>query len=783
MKNYGLIPLGLCTVLFLFSCSTEKDQVTLADYERAESFLFSSTNQLVYGTVSSQSWQEDGRLIYRKSLKEGGEYVLANPIDGTKTPAFDHAKMADALSEISEREIKASELSLSGLKLSADNGTLSYRFSGKNYSTDLSTFEITLADRQSSFPESLSPDGKLAAYTKENNLWVRDTKTDKHTQLTFDGIEDYGYATNNAGWVRGRSSVLLWSPQSDKIATFRHDGRGVGEMYLYDTRVGHSKLDVWKYPLPGDSLIFRIERMVIHLEPKPKMVKLKMPQDPHRSTTSDHVAGRGGKFLDVEWNVDGSLLSFVSSSRDHKVAHLKVADPNTGVVRSVMREEMATYYEGGFSDANWRVLPSTNEVIWFSEKSNWGHLYLHDLETGQLKNQITEGEWAVLDVCKVDEENRTIYFRGSNREEGDPYFHYLYKVNFDGSGLTLLTPENAHHSVSWPISKDSFTDTYSTPDTPAKSVVRNLDGKVLMDLEEEDISELLANGWVAPIPFTTKARDNETDLYGLMYKPSNFDESKKYPVLNYLYPGPQSGSVGSRSFRPSRSDKQAVAELGFIVVEVDAMGSPGRSKSFHDAYYGNMGDNGLPDQVTTIQQLGARHSWMDLDRIGIWGHSGGGFASTGGILRYPDFYKVAVSGSGNHDNRNYEDDWGEKWQGLLVNNPTAEAGDGQAINLEVVDEEIKTNYDNQANQLQAANLKGKLLLGHGMLDDNVPPTNTMLVVEALMEANKDFDLLLLPNQRHGYGKYGRYWTKKRWDYFVRHLKGIEPVSDFVIGDN
>ena len=782
MKNYSLTSLGFWLTLILVSCSKEKDQITRTDYERAESFLSSSTNQYVYGTVSSQSWQEDNRLIYRKSIKDGREYVLANPSDGSKTEAFDHEKMANALSGFSDEELEANKLNVSSLKLSSDNQTLTLTFSGDAYETNLSTYEITLSDRQSSSSESVSPDGHLAAYTKNHNLWVRDIKTDKHTQLTLDGVEDYGYATNNAGWVRGRTPVLLWSLQSDKIATFRHDGRGVGEMYLYDTQVGHSKLDKWKYPLPGDSLIFRIERVVIHLGTKPKTVKLKMPQDPHRSTTSDHVAGREGKFLDVEWNANGSLLSFVSSSRDHKVAHLKVADPNTGVVRSVLKEEMATYYEGGFSDANWRVLPSSNEVIWFSEKSNWGHLYLHDLETGELKNQITKGNWAVLDVFKVDEENRTIYFRGSNREKGDPYFHYLYSVNFDGSGLTLLTPENAHHTIIWSSSKNQFTDTYSTPDTPPISVVRNLKGEVLMNLEEGDISELMANGWVAPIPFTVKARDKETDLYGLMYKPSNFDESKKYPVLNYLYPGPQSGSVGSRSFRASRGDKQAVAELGFIVVEVDAMGTPGRSKSFHDAYYGNMGDNGLPDQVTTIQQLGERHSWMDMDRIGIWGHSGGGFASTGGILRYPDFYKVAVSGSGNHDNRNYEDDWGEKWQGLLVNNPAATTGEELSINLEVVKEEVKTNYDNQANQLQAANLKGKLLLGHGMLDDNVPPTNTMLMVEALMAANKDFDLLLLPNQRHGYGKYSRYWTKKRWDYFVKHLKGVEPVADFVIGD-
>ncbi|MCG8413268.1 MAG: S9 family peptidase, partial [Pseudomonadales bacterium] len=267
------------------------------------------------------------------------------------------------------------------------------------------------------------------------------------------------------------------------------------------------------------------------------------------------------------------------------------------------------------------------------------------------------------------------------------------------------------------------------------------------------------------------------DLYGLLYKPSKFDPSASYPVLNYLYPGPQSGSVGSRSFLSARRDKQALAELGFVVVEVDAMGTPGRSKSFHDVYYGNMGDNGLPDQIATIRQLAADRPWMDIDRVGIWGHSGGGFASTAGLLRYPDFYKVAVSSAGNHDNRNYEDDWGEKWQGLLEVYPESNA-EGGSTTTSV----SRTSYDNQANQLLVENLQGKLLLAHGLLDDNVPPTNTLLVVQALIEAEKDFDLIVFPEARHGFGN-SRYFMKKRWDYFVEHLKGVQPPASFRFADN
>jgi dipeptidyl aminopeptidase/acylaminoacyl peptidase len=286
---------------------------------------------------------------------------------------------------------------------------------------------------------------------------------------------------------------------------------------------------------------------------------------------------------------------------------------------------------------------------------------------------------------------------------------------------------------------------------------------VLLTLEEADISALQASGWRPPMPFSVKARDGRTDLYGLLFRPSDFDPTIRYPVVNYLYPGPQGGSVGSRSFRAAHRDLQAIAELGFVVVELDGMGTPGRSKAFQDAYYGDMGDSGLPDQVTGISQLAERYSWIDASRVGIYGHSGGGFAAANAILRYPEFYDVAVSQAGNHDNRNYEDDWGEKWQGLLEEYP-----DGT------------TNYDNQANQLLAGNLVGKLLIAHGTTDTNVPPSSTMLLVDALIEANKDFDLLLLPNRGHGFGN-EPYMMRRRWDYFVRHLLGAEPPQGYEIG--
>ncbi|MDE0982922.1 MAG: DPP IV N-terminal domain-containing protein, partial [Gammaproteobacteria bacterium] len=716
------------------------ESITTADYERAESFLGINTADLVQNNILTQYWQDDDRLIYRRSIESGSDYILVNVQTAQKSPLLDTARLAMELAAYAEEEVEANDLSLSRVHLGEAGEQLEFDFEDQSYVLDLSTYTLNqLAEVSTS--EYFSPDGAAAAFIDEHNLWVRDTASNEATQLTFDGEQDYGYATNNAGWLRDDGPVLLWSPDSSKIATFRHDGRNVGEMYLWSTQVGHGELDAWRYPLPGDDYIFMIERIVIHLEDEPRIVALNMPPDPHRSTTSDHIAGRGGVFLDVEWSEDSETLSFVSSSRDHKTAQLQVADLETGEVRPIYREEVETYYESGYNAANWRVFPERNEFVWFSEKDNWGHLYLHDLQSGELKQQITEGSWAVLQIQQVDLENQQIYFLGSNREPGDPYFQYLYRVNFDGTELTNLTPEIANHQISWSESAEYFSDVYSTPNTAPVSVVRNKAGDTQLVLEETDIGPLITSGWVAPEPFIVKARDQITDLYGLLYKPSNFEETKAYPVLNYLYPGPQSGSVGTRSFRASRNDKQSLAELGFIVVELDAMGTPGRSKSFHDAYYGDMGDNGLPDQIEGIRQLGAVNPWMDLERVGIWGHSGGGFASTAGILRYPDFYKVAVSGAGNHDNRNYEDDWGEKWQGLLETFPENNPGEGEPV--------ITTNYDNQANQLLAANLEGKLLLAHGMLDTNVHPSSTMLVVEALIEADKDFDLVVLPNASHG----------------------------------
>jgi dipeptidyl aminopeptidase/acylaminoacyl peptidase len=747
--------------------ATSPAALSAADYQRAERMLGSFTNPLVLRASVRPMWLDAGRFWYRNTMADGEEYVLVDPAVRSRERAFDHQRMAAALSAAADTTFAPMTLPISAIEFSADRRTVTLAVGQARYECETSgTSCIALPAEPSTPPVDnavVSPDGRRAAFIRDHDLWVVETGSGVETRLTTDGVDDYGYATNNAGWTKSDRPVLVWSPDSRRIATFRHDARGVGMMYLTTTEVGHPQLEAWRYPLPGDSLIFRIVRVIIDVD-STTLTPLRMPPDPHRSTFCDHVYC-GGTWADVEWYPDASHVAFVSSSRDHKEARLRVANASTGEVREVLEEIVATQYESGEGGINWRVLPASNEVIWFSERSDWGNLYLYDLATGRLKHPITTGEGPVLDIVRIDETSRTLWFMGAGREPGrDPYFQHLYRVSLDGGQPRLLTPENANHSIT--VSPDGrfFVDTWSTPDSPPVTVVRELDdGDRVMTLEEADISRLRATGWTPPIPFTVKARDGVTDLHGLMYRPTDFDSTRSYPILNYLYPGPQSGSVGSRSFSAARSDKRAIAELGFIVVEVDAMGTPTRSKSFHDAYYGDMGDNGLPDQITMIEQLAARHSWMDVDRVGIWGHSGGGFAAADAIMRYPDFYKVAVSQAGNHDNRLYEDDWGERYHGLLVEHP-----DGT------------TNYDNQANQLLAPNLRGKLLIAHGTLDGNVPPYSTLIVVNELIRHNKDFDLIMFPNRRHGFGN-EPYMMRRRWDYFVKWLMGAEPPAEFEFG--
>jgi dipeptidyl aminopeptidase/acylaminoacyl peptidase len=767
---FVLVGVLALSVSLVSSQTDTRPRLTADDYARAERWMGYNTAPLVFRMTVRPNWLADDRFWYRVTIPGGSEFVLIDPARASREPAFDHAAVAAVLSKTAGPTYTATTLPFTQIDYAPDGETFQFTVDDKRWTCDrkgVSCSSAASTGREGArrgpgggaVAQVLSPDGSRAAFIRDYNLWVRDVKSGAETQLTTDGVKDYGYATNDAGWTRSDTPVVVWSPDSKKIATLQHDSRGVGEMYYVSTVVGHPKLTVSKYPLPGDDKIFMIDRVVIDVDHK-KVTRLKTPTDPHRSSLCDHIVCNG-TWADVQWSPDSSEVAFVSTSRDHKREDLRVANAFTGEVRDVLAERVETFFESGQGRVNWKYLPGSKEVLWYSRKDDYGHLYLHDATTGFQKNRITTGEGNVTQVLRVDENARTIYFVGVGKEKGrDPYFRHFYKINFDGKGATLLTPEDGDHTIELSPSGRFFVDAYSKPDVPPVTVLRDAAGTIVMPLEKSDISRLEAAGWKPPIPFTVKARDGKTDLYGLMYRPTNFDESKRYPIINHIYPGPQTGSVGGRSFAASRSDAQSMAELGFIVVEIDGMGTPWRSRSFHEAYFANMGDNTLPDQVAGMKELAARYPWIDIERAGIYGHSGGGFATADAMFRYPDFFKVGVSQAGNHDNRVYEDDWAEKWQGLLTRN-----ADGT------------TNYDDQANQNHAKNLKGKLLIAHGTMDTNVPPNNTLLVVDELIRANKDFDLIMFPNRNHGFGN-EPYMVRRRWDYFVRYLLGAEPPANY-----
>ena len=744
---------------------------TADDYARAEKFLAPAISALVVGGSVSPTWLPDDRFTYRSTTADGAQFLLVDPVKATKAPAFDHVKLAAALGAAAGGTFDPKKLPFQTIDLSADGTSVAFDVGARRWSCDVAGAACKDAGsarggrggeeggrgagRGGGAGNAVtSPDGKRAVFIKDWNLWVRDVATGQEKALTTDGKENFGYATDNAGWRRSSRPVVLWSPDSRNVATFQQDERNVGDMYLVETKAGHPVLQQWKYPLPGDEHVAMLHRVIIDTD-SGATVRLKMDPDYHRAMLGDDFS-----VSDMIWSPDAAKLAFVSTSRDHKSAVVRVADAATGDVRTVFEEKVDTQFE---SLTGWRVLWETGEIVWNSQRDDWSHLYLYDLATGQLKNRITSGAYRVSPIIRLDEKARTLHFVAMGSEKGqDPYFRHAYRIGLDGKGLVSLTPEDGDHSVQLSPSGKYLIDTYSTSEKPPVAVLRDSAGKVIMPLEKADVSKLLAAGWKPPIPFSVKARDGKTDLYGMMFRPTNFDPTKKYPIINYAYPGPQSGSVGSRSFAAARRDNQALAELGFVVVSIDGMGTPGRSKSFHDAYYGAMGrDNTLPDQVAGMKELAGRYPWIDIDRAAMWGHSGGGFIAADAMFRYPDFFKVGISESGNHDQRAYEDDWGERYQGLLVK-------DGKGSD----------NYEAEANQSVAKNLKGKLLLAHGLMDDNVPPYNTLLVVDALIKANKDFDLLLFPYQPHGYGADGPYMMRRRWDYFVKHLLGVDPPKEY-----
>lgn len=756
------------------------------DYNRAERFLGWHTSPMISGDEVAPRWLDDGaRFWYRNKLGQGHEFVLVDPAAAARRPLFDHHRMAAAMSMADDTSYVGTHLPFDDFEFVDELRVIEFDARKKRFECDIVRYACTVGDTlPDDRPYVASPDDRWEAFVVEHDLYVRPKGGGDSVQVTTDGEEfhSYGVTARRPNEIRNdtpRRPDVVWSPDSRRLAVARQDERGVEHHHYLSMTPQRPVHYSYPYALPGDSVIPLPGIHVITLEmPTPitdagdggidqaalprvrTNVAVDFPVEALQSSFS-------GSTPDSAWSEDGSTLYVTSTTRAYKDMVLAAVDPDTGQDRVLAHETGKTYVEMShgrrLDPAMWYVFDS-GRVLWWSQRDGWGHLYMLD-GSGNVERQLTSGPWMVDMVHHVDEARGQIYFGARGREAGrNPYFVHLYRVNMDGTGLTLLTPEPGHHDVSFSPDGRFFVDQYSPIDEAPVTVLRTVpEGRTVMTLEEADISRLTAELDFRPAEtFTVKARDGVTDLYGLLYLPPDVDPTKKYPIITHIYPGPQVGSVGrSWDFRSGGEDF-ALAQLGFVVIQLDHMGTPWRSKAFHDAYYGDFNDNGIPDHVAAIRQLAARYPFIDLGRVGIYGHSGGGFATTDAMFRWPDFFHVGVAGAGNHDNASYNIYWAEKYQGEL----TRDEATGE------------TNFAEEANKTHVEGLEGKLLLMHGDMDDNVHPAMTIQVVDELIKANKDFDLIIAPNRAHGLNE--PYFIRRRWDYFVEHLLGAEPPKEYEI---
>jgi dipeptidyl-peptidase-4 len=750
-------------------------QGTRDDYVRAEQFLPWNVSKTIFKIAVKPNWIEGGnRFWYRNDTRAGKEFILVDPARNVRQPAFDHTRLAAALSTASNSAYEHHKLPFETITFVEGGKALQFDVGKMRWTCTLDSYKCSSAGKPDDPApnEARSPDGKWAAFTREHNLYLKEVATGQETQLTRDGERYYDYAsTPDSGLsvvsdiVAGRKlpPEVIWSADSRRLVTFKLDQRRVADMHLIQmvppAGWGRPIHYSYRYPLPGDKEVALAEYWVFDAE---KKSGTKLAVEPDIVTFRTPLS-----FKWIWWSDDNQSVYLIRHERGFKSIKLNVADASTGLSRTILEEKGPNYVDPYIviGSPKVRTLGKSSELLWLSERDGWAHLYLYDTKTGAVKNQITSGPWVVRQIEYVDEANRLLYFTAGGREEGrDPYYPHFYRVKLDGTGLQLLTAEDAAHNVRLSADHKFFVDTYSRADMPPISVLRSIDGTTVRELEKADIELLQQTGWRFPERFCVKAHDGVTDIYGLIFKPTNFDPAKKYPVLDSIYPGPQvirtPKTFENTLLEPLFADhQQSLAELGFIVITIDGLGQPDRSKAFHDVSYNNMQSGGaLDDHIAGFMQLAATRPYLDLNRVGIYGHSGGGFASTRAILMYPDFYKVAVSSAGNHDQRGYSANWGERYQGLL---------DGD-------------NYRDQANISLVKNLKGKLLLAYGDMDDNVHPALTVQVIHALIEANKDFDMLVMPNRNHGTSLTDPYFIRKRWDYFVKNLLGVEPPAGYQI---
>lgn len=721
-------------------------QGTVEDYKRAFSLGEKFSASKVYYSNVNPTWIEDTHNFwYVRHTPTGDEYVLVNADKKTKKPLFDQEKFAKTVKDVTGKDLNPAKLNLRYLSVSKDLGTITFVLD--NHRWEYGIKKSTLKDMgqlperepqphwmvvsdEKDFPPVPSPDGKYVAFIRNHNVAVRNVATGEVRELSLDGALGNYY-----------SSYIQWSPDSKYVLVNKL--RPAEKHYVYYVESSpkdqlQPKLHKQEYAKPGEELNFHLP-CIFNVETGAAVAA---PEDQLKPQYELHS---------LRWNKDSKAATFEFNERGHQ--HYRVLELNaeTGAMRTVIEESSNTFVN--YSRQFRHHTADDSEIIWMSERDNYNHLYLYDKATGKVKNQITKGDWYVRSVLKVDDQARRIWFQASgvNKDE-DPYFIRYYSINYDGSDMRDMTPSKGMHTAYLSNDNKYIVDVASTVADAPVAVLRNAEtGELVMDLEKADISEIVANGWKAPEVFVAKGRDGKTDMWGIIIRPTNFDPSKKYPILEYIYSGPGDHYV-PKSFFSFNRYMSAIAELGFIVVQVDCMGTSYRSKEFEEVCYKNLKDAGIPDRKLWIKAAAEKYPYMDIDRVGIFGCSAGGQESTTAVLFHPEFYKCAYSACGCHDNRMDKIWWNEQWLGYPI-------GD---------------QYKEGSNVENAHLLTRPLMLMVGELDDNVDPASTMQVVDALIKANKDFELVVMPGVAHSMGE--AYGEHKRYDFFVRNLIGVNPPA-------
>jgi len=735
MKKTLLISLSIWIISLTLSA-----QGTVEDYNRAFSLQDKLKDKVFYSNVTPQWIEKTNRFWYVQNTAHGKIYMVTDAIKRTRTVLFDHLKLMESLSTATKKKIEIEQFSLQSLRVSPALDTLRFVSNGQKW-IYFPKKDSLINDKKQSIPKSdywgtldteragkpvVSPDKKIMAFVRDNNLYIKDSLTGTEKALSTDGTNDEYYSTN-----------ISFSPDSKKLAVMRIRAAVTRKLYLIESSPADQlqpKLQTRDYVKPGDALPFRTP-VIFDVATGDKKV-------PSTVLFNSQMDLKG-----FEWFADSKSVLIEYNQRGHQVYRVLEIGAETGAVKTLIEETSNTFvnYNRYFR----RNINNGSGMIWMSERDNWNHLYLYDRHTGKVKNQITKGEWYVRDIVNVDEKKREIIFSANGMVPNeDPYLVRYYRIRFDGTGLTCLTPEEGMHQAWFSEDKKFFVDVYSKVNKAPVAVLRSTaGGKIVMPLEKADISELLKTCWIAPEPFTAKGRDGKTDIWGIIYRPVNFDPAKKYPLIEYIYAGPGS-QYTPKTFISFNRNMSTLAELGFIVIQMDGMGTSFRSKAFEDVCYKNLKDAGFPDRIAWTKAAAARYPYMDIERVGIFGASAGGQSAMGAVLFHPAHYKAAYSSCGCHDNRMDKIWWNEQWMGYPVDK----------------------SYEESSNVVNAHLLTRPLMLVVGELDDNVDPASTYQVCNALIKANKEYELIVLPGVGHTMGN--DYGEHKRYDFFVKNLMGV-----------